>query len=329
MVKKSKVTRKSKRAPEVTSSVELVQWAAEKIEKGKRGRMSPVQVAAELMADLDNLASANAMSRDQVAFESLAATLEALPDGLAATARFDLRDAPKPVLDFAVQAAPYAEAFRALDAIKPGSGVALELMVLAVSAGRYIRQQVDLEEAVEDRAVVDKTVVDQASRHLTGMLGVLAHNFQDDERMIARIDALKAGRSHEKLRFGLGEAAKLYRSHRAFLANDKNRFKIADARTATQLANDIGLQLDLGRSRSSQAWRDLAQRAASVLLAAHAHVRAMMVLLHVGQVDDPNETYPSLRSLLAAASAGRGAEAQAPDEAPKPNGVAPAAPGDA
>ena len=183
--------------------------------------------------------------------------------------------------------------------------------------------------AFADPAGVDKAVVDQASRHLTGMLGVLAHNFQDDEQMIARIDALKAGRSHEKLRFGLGEAAKLYRSHRAFLANDKNRFKIADARTATQLANDIGLQLDLGRSRSSQAWRDLAQRAASVLLAAHAHVRAMMVLLHVGQVDDPNETYPSLRSLLAAASAGRGAEAQAPDEAPKPNGVAPAAPGDA
>jgi hypothetical protein len=65
MVKKSKVTRKSKRAPEMTSSVELAQWAAQRIEKGKRDRMSPAQVAAQLMADLEDLASANAMSRDR------------------------------------------------------------------------------------------------------------------------------------------------------------------------------------------------------------------------------------------------------------------------
>lgn len=329
MAKKSKVTRKSKRTAEATSTVELVPWVAKQIEGAKRGKMSPVQVGAALLADLEDLATANVMSRDQAAFEAIVSTLEALPEGLAGGARFDLRDAPKPVLDFAVRATPYAAHFRAFEPIKPGSAVALELMVLAVCAGRYIRQQVDLEEAIEDRAVVDKALIEKASRHLASMLGLLAHNFEDDERMAARIDALKAGRSHEKLRFGLAEAAKLYRSHRAFLANDKNRFKLADARIAAELANDIGLQLDLGRSRSSQAWRDLAQRAASVLLAAHAHVRAMMVLIHVGQVDDPNETFPSLRSLVASASGGRTTEVDDAAEAPKPNGVPPAVPGDA
>ncbi len=309
MVKKSNVTRKSKRAPEVTTSVELVEWAAGQIERGKRGRSSLAQVGAQLLGDLENLANAGSISRDQAAFESLEPLLEMLPDELALVAGFDLRNAVKPVLEVASRAAPHIAEFRAMEPIKPGSAVALELLVLSACAGRYIRQQVDFEAAVEDRALVDKALIERASTHLATMLSVLAYNFQDDERMRARVDALKAGRSHEKLRFGLTEAAKLYRSHRAFLANDKNRFRPGDARTATQLASEMGLQLDLGRSRSSQAWRELAQRAASTLQAAYAHVRAMMILLQVGQIQDPYETYPSLRTILAA-STGRSGESQ-------------------
>ena len=54
--------------------------------RGKAGRLSPAQVGAELVGDLENLASTDAMSRDQVAFESLAPTRDVLPDALARVA---------------------------------------------------------------------------------------------------------------------------------------------------------------------------------------------------------------------------------------------------